>query len=140
MKIIIMDALLQLGILNGIWTEFLEYLAYDYRENVCVVKITRGKCAPNHAWVKYFHLLPGFSECPIFGDRFVGISPPLVDLSELGVCRDLLKVRREPIYITYGPNARTLDISSIDEMNRWMVLVLKSCNQLQDFTTLLDDC
>ena len=90
MKVIIMDAQLQVVMLNGIWMEFFEYLSYDYGENVCVVKITRRKCAPNHAGVKHFHLFLGFSECPILGYKFDGILPPLVDLSELGVCRDFI--------------------------------------------------
>ena len=87
MKVLILDAQVQVGILNGIWTEFLEYLFYDYGENVCVVKITRRKCAPNPARIKYFHLRRGFSECPILGYKFDGSSPPLVDLYELGVCK-----------------------------------------------------
>lgn len=85
MKVIIIDAPVQVHILNGIWEEFLEYLSFDYGENVCVVKITQRKCAPNSAGVKYFHLLPGFSEDLILGYKFNGTSPPLITLPELGV-------------------------------------------------------
>ena len=86
-----------------IW-RILEFLSEDYGENVTIVRITRRKYVPNRAKVKYFLLLPGFRKCPIFGYKFDGISPPLIDLSDLGACPDLLEVRREPISMTHGPN------------------------------------
>ena len=68
--------------------------------------------------VKYHHLLPGFAEDKIIGYRFDGVSPPFIELSELGVRPDLLEIRNEPICMSYGPNNQDVDEEITDAMNK----------------------
>ena len=93
-RISVMDTPMHILILNS--TEFMEYLSSDYRENACVIEITKEKSVPNKSKVKYHHLLPGFVENDVLGHIFDGVSPATVNLAHLGVCRDLLELSPEP--------------------------------------------
>ena len=124
-KVTIMNLPLLTLILNGDWKEFLEFLSTDYGENVTIVRINRKKCAPNRAKVKYFQLLRGFMRCPFFGYKFDAVSPPLANLSDLGVCPDLLEMIRNPISITHGPNDILPDMGVVEDMNRFGGLGIK---------------
>jgi hypothetical protein len=59
--------------------------------------------------VKYQHLLPGFVDDAILGYKFDGISSAFDSLSNLGVCPDLLEMRRDPISMAYGPLDKNFD-------------------------------
>ena len=78
-------------ILNNI--DFAEFLSYDYRENICVVKITEETYVRNSALVKYLHLLLSFVDNEVFGYKFDSVSPALVSLQNLWVRPDIIETR-----------------------------------------------
>ena len=97
--------------------EYMKFLSRDYRENAYVIEITKEKCVPNKGKVKYYHLLNGFVENDILGHVFDGVSPAVVNLSNLGVCGDLLEISPEPLILTFGANDAEVDEDVLQEMN-----------------------
>ena len=142
-RVTIMDSLLLTLILSRDWKEFLEFLSEDYGENVAIVRITWRKCVPNRTKVKSFQLLPSFRRCPIFGYKFNGISPPLVDLSDLGVCPDLIQIRREPIFLTHGPTYILIEMDVVENIN-WFgglgIKVLEKSPRLNCKFLIVENC
>ena len=59
------------------------------------------------------YLLNGFVE----NDIFDGISSAAANVSDLGVCKDLLEMFPEPLVLTFGANDAEVDEDVLQQMN-----------------------
>ena len=85
MKVIVINSPIQVLILNNIHLD--QLLLYDYRENICVVQVTKKNCIPNSAYVQYRHLIPRFVDDEILDYKSDGTSTTWVSLSNRSMIR-----------------------------------------------------
>jgi len=96
---------------------FEKYLSPDVRKKMNIIEVSKESCYPTEIVVKYFHLIPGFSEDPILGYKFDRISDPKISLSTLGINPDLYLRSMEPETSSHGLLDREYIKSLEDKVN-----------------------
>jgi len=109
------DRGIQVLIVNN--SGFEKYLSPDARKKMNIIEISKESCYPTEMVVKYFHLIPGFSEDPILGYKFDRISDPKISPSTLGINPDLYLRSMEPETLSHGLLDREYIKSLEDKVN-----------------------